>query len=129
MSFADKPLRGAAAPVVGSAPPKSTPSFSGIRSSLIHPISSFNHAGMDYARSASSEGSAAWRGFPTDPAEFANDPRISFSKPDDTYILETEDGEEYLWNGSLKRWVRQVCDYVKSGTLQSANNQMSMCDR
>jgi hypothetical protein len=30
--------------------------------------------------------------FPTDVAEFDNDPRISFSRPDNSYLLETSDG-------------------------------------
>lgn len=47
--------------------------------------------------------------FPTDPSEFDNDPRISFSKLDDQFILETEDGQEFVYDPALKRWVHQVC--------------------
>lgn len=47
-------------------------------------------------------------GFPTDPADFDSDPRISFSKLDDKFILETEDGQEYEYDSALKRWVQTV---------------------
>lgn len=47
--------------------------------------------------------------FPTDPLEFDSDPRISFSKLDDQFILETEDGQEFVYDSVLKRWVHQVC--------------------
>jgi HIV Tat-specific factor 1 len=69
------------------------------------------------------DNSPVGRAFPTDPAEFGNDERCSFSKPDDAWLMETEDGEEYLWNDKLKRWVRQVCDYVNSDTLRVKINQ------
>jgi hypothetical protein len=46
--------------------------------------------------------------FPTDVAEFDNDPRISFSRPDNSYLLETSDGREFLFNSILKRWVESV---------------------
>ncbi|KAL1955131.1 hypothetical protein VTO42DRAFT_8995 [Malbranchea cinnamomea] len=43
--------------------------------------------------------------FPQDPCEFDADPRISFSKLDNKYILETENGDEYMYEPVLKRWV------------------------
>ncbi|KAJ5940779.1 hypothetical protein N7516_000947 [Penicillium verrucosum] len=46
--------------------------------------------------------------FPTDAAEFDSDPRISFSRPDDAFLLETSDGREFLWNSILKRWVETI---------------------
>ncbi|KAJ5211150.1 Nucleotide-binding alpha-beta plait [Penicillium cf. griseofulvum] len=46
--------------------------------------------------------------FPTDVAEFDNDPRISFSKLDNSYLLETSDGREFLFNAILKRWVESI---------------------
>lgn len=49
------------------------------------------------------------RSFPTDPSEFDSDPRISFSKLDNQFILETEDGLEFVYDPVLKRWVHQVC--------------------
>jgi HIV Tat-specific factor 1 len=48
--------------------------------------------------------------FPTDVAEFDNDPRISFSKLDNSFLLETSDGREFLFNSILKRWVESVRD-------------------
>lgn len=47
--------------------------------------------------------------FPKDPAEFDSDPRISFSKLDDKFILEAEDGQEYEYDTALKRWILTVC--------------------
>ncbi|OQD70289.1 hypothetical protein PENDEC_c025G06076 [Penicillium decumbens] len=58
--------------------------------------------------SPSPENVGAARNFPTDPAEFGNDPRISFSKLDNKYILETEDGQEFEYDSAIKRWVHQV---------------------
>ncbi|PCG89408.1 Nucleotide-binding, alpha-beta plait [Penicillium occitanis (nom. inval.)] len=49
-------------------------------------------------------------GFPTDPADFDSDPRISFSKLDNKFILETEDGQEYEYDSALKRWVQTIDD-------------------
>ncbi|KAL3248823.1 hypothetical protein BDQ94DRAFT_134764 [Aspergillus welwitschiae] len=46
--------------------------------------------------------------FPQDPSEFDSDPRISFSKLDDKFILETEDGQEYEYDTVLKRWIPTV---------------------
>ncbi|RJE26383.1 hypothetical protein PHISCL_01270 [Aspergillus sclerotialis] len=48
--------------------------------------------------------------FPQDPTEFDSDPRISFSKLDDKFILETEDGQEYEYDTALKRWIPTVDD-------------------
>ncbi|KAL4790190.1 hypothetical protein BDV19DRAFT_372732 [Aspergillus venezuelensis] len=48
--------------------------------------------------------------FPQDPADFDSDPRISFSKLDDKFILETDDGQEYSFDNILKRWIPTVDD-------------------
>ncbi|TLD23244.1 hypothetical protein PspLS_07552 [Pyricularia sp. CBS 133598] len=48
--------------------------------------------------------------FPTDPAEFDNDERISFSRLENKYIAVQEDGAEYEWDGGLKRWIPIVDD-------------------
>lgn len=48
------------------------------------------------------------RQFPLDPSEFDSDPRISFSKLDDKFILETEDGQEFVYDAAIKRWVQTV---------------------
>ncbi|KAJ5771003.1 uncharacterized protein N7511_003054 [Penicillium nucicola] len=46
--------------------------------------------------------------FPTDPSEFDRDPRVSFSKLDNQYILETDDDREFLWDTGIKRWVESI---------------------
>lgn len=46
--------------------------------------------------------------FPRSPSQFDDDPRISFSKLDNRYILETEDGAEFEYDSALKRWVASV---------------------
>ncbi|PYH99383.1 putative nuclear mRNA splicing factor-associated protein [Aspergillus ellipticus CBS 707.79] len=48
--------------------------------------------------------------FPQDPSEFDSDPRISFSKLDNRFILETEEGQEYVYDTILKRWIPTVDD-------------------
>ncbi|KAL5336928.1 putative nuclear mRNA splicing factor-associated protein [Aspergillus crustosus] len=48
--------------------------------------------------------------FPQDPSEFDSDPRISFSKLDNKFILETDDGQEYSYDTILKRWIPTVDD-------------------
>lgn len=50
----------------------------------------------------------AQSGFPQSPSEFDIDPRISFSKLEDKWILETEEGTEYEFINGLKRWVPVV---------------------
>ncbi len=50
----------------------------------------------------------AQSGFPRSPSEFDSDPRISFSKLEDKWILETEEGPEYEYINGLKRWVPVV---------------------
>lgn len=52
------------------------------------------------------------RQFPHDPSEFDSDPRISFSKLDDKFILETEDGQEFVYDSAIKRWVQSVSSSV-----------------
>ncbi|KAL8746671.1 MAG: hypothetical protein Q9184_007717, partial [Pyrenodesmia sp. 2 TL-2023] len=43
--------------------------------------------------------------FPTNPEDFDADDRISFSKLDSKFILETQDGQEFEYDDALKRWV------------------------
>jgi len=43
--------------------------------------------------------------FPTDPAAFDSDERISFSRLDNKYIAVVDDGTEYEFDRDLKRWV------------------------
>lgn len=56
--------------------------------------------------------------FPTDPADFANDERISWSRLDNKHILETEQGAEYEWDEALRRWVPVVCTPPKQLKFQ-----------
>ena len=46
--------------------------------------------------------------FPQDPTEFDSDPRVSFSKLDNKFILETDDGQEFGFDDTLKRWIPTV---------------------
>ncbi|KAI1616001.1 hypothetical protein EDD36DRAFT_414917 [Exophiala viscosa] len=44
-------------------------------------------------------------GFPRSPSSFDADPRVSFSKLDDKFILETDEGNEFVWDTALRRWI------------------------
>jgi HIV Tat-specific factor 1 len=57
---------------------------------------------------AKSPPETAQSGFPHSPSEFDSDPRISFSKLEDKWILETDEGAEYEYVNGLKRWVPVV---------------------
>lgn len=46
--------------------------------------------------------------FPQNPEDFDADPRISFSKLDNKFILEADDGQEFEFDEALKRWVPAV---------------------
>jgi HIV Tat-specific factor 1 len=46
--------------------------------------------------------------FPRAEVDFASDPRVSFSKLSNTFILEAEDESEYEWDGRLAKWVPVV---------------------
>jgi hypothetical protein len=61
---------------------------------------------------ASLGGAADAPAFPQDPAEFDSDPRISWSKLDEKFILETEDGQEFEYDTGLKRWVFKVLSHT-----------------
>ncbi|GAB1212665.1 hypothetical protein ATERTT37_001810 [Aspergillus terreus] len=58
--------------------------------------------------------------FPQDPSEFDSDPRISFSKLDNKFILETEDGQEFEFDTVLKRyhcmgsWLVHDTDFLRA---------------
>lgn len=43
--------------------------------------------------------------FPTDPAEFDADERISFSKLDSKFLAVLDDGTEFEFDADAKRWV------------------------
>lgn len=46
--------------------------------------------------------------FPTDPADFDSDTRISFSKLDSKFLLVQDDGTEYEFDEAIKRWIPVV---------------------
>lgn len=47
-------------------------------------------------------------GFPQSPSTFDADERVSFSKLDDKFILETDEGNEFEWDAALRRWIPVV---------------------
>lgn len=47
--------------------------------------------------------------FPQNPDEFDADPRVSFSKLDNKFILEIDEDHEFEYDDALKRWVPVVC--------------------
>ncbi|KAK3310176.1 uncharacterized protein B0T15DRAFT_27691 [Chaetomium strumarium] len=51
------------------------------------------------------EAEAEYWTFPTNPEEFDQDDRISYSKLDNKYIAVQEDGTEYEFDAELKRWI------------------------
>lgn len=46
--------------------------------------------------------------FPQTPEEFESDPRVSFSKLDNKFILEVDEEHEYEYDDALKRWIPVV---------------------
>ena len=46
--------------------------------------------------------------FPQTPEQFDDDPRVSFSKLDQKWILEAEDGSEFSFDQALRRWIPSV---------------------
>ena len=46
--------------------------------------------------------------FPRSPSAFDADERISFSKVDEKFILETAEGTEFEWDNALRRWIPAV---------------------
>ncbi|KAI9696566.1 MAG: hypothetical protein M1836_005585 [Candelina mexicana] len=53
---------------------------------------------------------SAARAFPQTPEDFDSDPRISFSKVSNKFVLEADDGSEYEYDDALKRWVPVLDD-------------------
>ena len=49
--------------------------------------------------------------FPQTPDEFDSDPRVSFSKLDNKFILEVDEEHEYEYDDALKRWIPVVRPY------------------
>ena len=46
--------------------------------------------------------------FPQNPEDFDADHRVSFSKLENKFILEADDGQEFEFDDALKRWVPAV---------------------
>lgn len=46
--------------------------------------------------------------FPQTPEQFDDDPRVSFSRLDQKWLLETDEGTEYEFDAALKRWIPSV---------------------
>ena len=51
---------------------------------------------------------AARPAFPQTPEDFEQDARVSFSKLENKWILEDDDGSEWEFNEALKRWMPSV---------------------
>jgi len=51
---------------------------------------------------------AEYWSFPTNPEEFDQDERISFSRLDNKYIAVQDDGTEYEFDEGLKRWIPMI---------------------
>ncbi|KAL2127833.1 hypothetical protein VTI74DRAFT_10104 [Chaetomium olivicolor] len=51
---------------------------------------------------------AEYWSFPTNPEEFDQDERISYSKLDNKYIAVQDDGTEYEFDEALKRWIPMI---------------------
>ena len=47
--------------------------------------------------------------FPQSQEEFDGDPRVSYSRLDNKYILEQYDGSEWEYNEHAKQWIPMVC--------------------
>lgn len=46
--------------------------------------------------------------FPKTTEDFEIDPRVSYSKLDDKWILEDDDGAEWEWDTTGNRWIQSV---------------------
>ena len=46
--------------------------------------------------------------FPKTRQDFDQDPRVSFSKLENKWILEDDDGQEYEWNEAVQKWTPVV---------------------
>lgn len=51
---------------------------------------------------------AEYWSFPTNPEEFDQDERISYSKLDNKYIAVRDDGTEYEFDPGLRRWIPMI---------------------
>lgn len=69
-----------------------------MQSKVSHRDVALPHAGMPAARVP----------FPRDPEDFEHDPRVLYSKLDNKYILEDDDGSEWDFDDATKRWIPSV---------------------
>ncbi|KAI9716421.1 MAG: hypothetical protein M1812_005316 [Candelaria pacifica] len=65
---------------------------------------------MEQSKDSLPPDSAARTAFPQTPEEFDADPRISFSKISNKFVLEADDGSEYEYDDALKRWIPVLDD-------------------
>ena len=71
----------------------------------------WNHillATMSSTQSPTRSPAPAFSNFPQNPEEFDADSRVSFSKLANKFILEADNGEEFEFDDTLKRWVPVV---------------------
>lgn len=66
------------------------------------------HQIMEVADSSEQSPPSGQSSFPQNPEEFDADPRISFSKLDNKFILELDEEHEFEYDDALKRWVPVV---------------------
>ena len=66
--------------------------------------------------------------FPTNPEDFDADDRISFSKLDNKFILEADDGQEFEFDEALKRWVPAVRPHTPT-TINEGSYAAIACGR
>lgn len=60
--------------------------------------------------------------FPQDQSEFANDPRVAFSKEKNNYFLEDEKGTEWEWIASRNTWSETVSMLRRSLRYRAKSN-------
>lgn len=56
--------------------------------------------------------------FPKTPEDFETDPRVSYSKLDNKYILENDDGTEWEFDESLQKWIPSVCFFTQDNDME-----------
>lgn len=69
--------------------------------------------------------------FPTNAEDFDADDRISFSKLDNKFILEADDGQEFEFDNALKRWVPAVRPHppITTTTVDEGCHAVAACRR
>lgn len=67
--------------------------------------------------------------YPTNLEDFDADDRISFSKLDNKFILEADDGQEFKFDDALKRWVPAVRPHPPVTTIDEGSHAAIACGR